>query len=76
MNISNAEKDSMIMLTCSDWQQANDPQNDEVFRSLISLIQQGKIIAFYDNDEGCVKYQANQALSNEQPKFYWAYDPE
>ena len=65
MNISNAEKDSMIMLVCSDWQQANDPQNDEVFRSLISLIQQGKIIAFYDNDEGCVKYQANRAVTDE-----------
>jgi len=58
MNISNVEKDSMIMLTCNDWQQAKDPKNDEVFRSLISLIQLGKIIAFYDNDEGCVKYQA------------------
>lgn len=62
MNISNAEKDSMVLLTCNDWQQANDPQNDEVFRSLISLIQQGKIIAFYDNDEGCVKYQAVSGL--------------
>ena len=58
MHISNAEKDSMIMLTCNDWQQANDPKNDEVFRSLISLIQLGKVIAFYDDDEGCVKYQA------------------
>ena len=58
MNISNAEKDSMVLLTCNEWQQANDPQNDEVFRALISLIQQGKVIAFYDNDEGCVKYQA------------------
>ena len=58
MNISNAEKDSMIMLTCNDWQQSNDSENDEVFRSLISLIQLGKVIAFYDNDEGCVKYQA------------------
>ena len=58
MNISNVEKDSMIMLTCNDWQQAKDSENDEVFRSLISLIQLGKVIAFYDNDEGCVKYQA------------------
>ena len=58
MDISNVEKDSMIMLTCNDWQQSNDPQNDEVFRSLISLIQLSKVIAFYDNDEGCVKYQA------------------
>ena len=58
MYISNVEKDSMIMLTCNDWQQANDPKNDEVFRSLISLIQLGKVIAFYDDDKGCVKYQA------------------
>ena len=58
MNISNVEKDSMVLLTCNDWQQANDPEKDEVFRALISLIQSGEVIAFYDNDEGCVKYQA------------------
>ena len=58
MDISNAEKDSMILLTCNDWQQAKDPEKDEVFRALVSLIQLGKVIAFYDNDEGCVKYQA------------------
>tara|TARA_R100001015_G_C4467939_1_gene52593 strand:- start:122 stop:322 length:201 start_codon:yes stop_codon:yes gene_type:complete len=58
MNISNAEKDSMIMLTCNDWQQDKDPEKDEVFRALISLIQLGKVTAFYDDDEGCVKYQA------------------
>ena len=52
MNISNAEKDSMVLLTCNDWQQANDPEKDEVFRALISLIQSGEVIAFYDNDEG------------------------
>ena len=62
MDISNAEKDSMIMLTCNDWQQAKDPENDEVFRSLISLIQSGEVIAFYDNNEGCVKYQAVNGL--------------
>ena len=58
MNISNVEKDSMVLLTCNDWQQANDPEKDEVFRALVSLIQLGKVTAFYDNDEGCVKYQA------------------
>ena len=62
MNISNAEKDSMVLLTCNDWQQANGPKNDEVFRALISLIQSGEVIAFYDNVEGCVKYQAVSGL--------------
>ena len=71
-----AEKMGMISLACNDWQLANDPQTDEVFQALIDLIQLGKITAFYDNAEGCVKYQSNQALSDEPRKYYWAYDPE
>ena len=64
MDISDVEKEAMILLTCSDWQQANDPEKDELFRSLISLIQQGVVTAFYDNDEGCVKYQANRVVTD------------
>jgi hypothetical protein len=73
---SAAEKMAMISLCSQDWQGSNDPSQDELFQALIDLIQLGKIVAFYDNAEGCVKYQANRALSEEPRKYYWAYDPE
>ena len=74
--VSVAEKMAMISMVCSDWQESNDPLQDELFQALIDLIQLGVITALYDNAEGCVKYQANRALSEEPRKYYWAYDPE
>jgi len=62
--VSVAEKMAMVSLASSDWQQSNDPDNDELFRSLINLIQLGAVVAFYDDDdEGCVKYQSNQLVT-------------
>ena len=74
--VSVAEKMAMVSLTSSDWQQSNNPDNDELFQALIDLIQLGAVIAFYDDDEGCVKYQSNPVVSSEPRKFYWACDPE
>lgn len=76
VNHSVDEKMAMVSLASSDWQRSNDPENDELFQALISLIQHGAVIAFYDDDEGCVKYQSNPVVSSEPRKFYWAYDPE
>ncbi len=76
VNNSVDEKMAMVSLASSDWQRSNDPENDELFQALISLIQHGAVIAFYDDDEGCVKYQSNPVVSSEPRKFYWAYDPE
>ena len=56
------EKMAMVSLASSDWQGSNNPDNDELFQALISLIQHGAVIAFYDDDEGCVKYQSNQVV--------------
>ena len=58
------EKMAMVSLASSDWQRSNNPENDELFQALISLIQDGVVIAFYDNDEGCVKYQSNQVVTD------------
>ena len=76
VNNSIDEKMAMVSLASSDWQGSNNPENDELFQALISLIKGGAVIAFYDDDEGCVKYQANPVVSGEPRKFYWAYDPE
>ena len=76
VNNSIDEKMAMVSLASSDWQGSNNPENDELFQALISLIQHGAVIAFYDDDEGCVKYQSNPVVSSEPRKFYWAYDPE
>ena len=58
------EKMAMVSLASSDWQGSNNPDNDELFQALISLIQHGAVIAFYDDDEGCVKYQSNQVVAD------------
>ena len=58
------EKMAMVSLASSDWQGSNNPENDELFQALISLIQDGVVIAFYDDDEGCVKYQSNQVVTD------------
>ena len=76
VNNSIDEKMAMVSLASSDWQGSNNPENDELFQALISLIQHGAVIAFYDDDEGCVKYQSNPVVSSEPRKYYWAYDPE
>ena len=65
VNNSIDEKMAMVSLASSDWQGSNNPENDELFQALISLIQHGAVIAFYDDDEGCVKYQANRAVTDE-----------
>ena len=62
------EKMAMVSLASSDWQGSNNPDNDELFQALISLIQHGAVIAFYDDDEGCVKYQSNQVVTDK-----WIY---
>ena len=58
MIISDNEKISMIALAYSDWQQEPEHLNDEVFQALITLIDSGEIVAFYDDNDGSVKYQA------------------
>ena len=62
--MTNEEKMGMISLVCQEWQEANDPSQDELFQSLISLVEQGVVIAFYDNTDGRVKYQANRAVTD------------
>ena len=74
--VSVAEKMAMVSLASSDWQGSNNPENDELFQALISLIQHGAVTAFYDDNDGCVKYQSNPVVSSEPRKFYWACDPE
>ena len=64
--VSVAEKMAMVSLASSDWQQSNNPDNDELFQALISLIQHGAVIAFYDDTDGCVKYQSNQLVREGQ----------
>ena len=59
MHVSGAEIMAMVSLASSDWQQSNDPDNDELFQTLIGLIKHGLVIAFYDDNDGCVKYQSN-----------------
>ena len=44
--VSVAEKMAMVSLASSDWQQSNDPDNDELFQTLISLIKLGHVVAF------------------------------
>ena len=61
--VSVAEKMAMVSLASSDWQQSNDPDNDELFQTLIGLINHGLVIAFYDDNDGCVKYQSNQIVT-------------
>ena len=61
--VSVAEKMAMVSLASSDWQQSNNPDNDELFQTLISLIKHGAVIAFYDDNDGCVKYQSNQIVT-------------
>ena len=51
---------TMIAMIYGDMLEANDPEKDEYFEALISLVQKGRIVAFYDDDEGVVKYQAIQ----------------
>jgi len=43
---------SMIAMIYGDMLEANDPEKDEYFEALISLVQKGRIVAFYDDDEG------------------------
>ena len=59
MHVSGAEKMAMVSLAYSDWQKSNDPANDELIQRLISLIKLGHIIAFYDDNDGAVRYQTN-----------------
>ena len=59
MKISGAEKMAMQSLTYQDWQKSNDPANDQVYHALISLIKLGHVVAFYDDNDGAIKYQAN-----------------
>ena len=51
-------KTAMIAMICVDMLEANDPEKDELFDALIALVESDKIIAFYDDNEGVVKYQA------------------
>ena len=51
-------KMSMIAMIYGDMLEANDPEKDEYFEALISLVEKDRIIAFYDDDKGVVKYQA------------------
>lgn len=51
-------KISMIAMICNDKLEANDPEKDEFFDALIGLVEKDRIIAFYDDNEGVVKYQA------------------
>ena len=51
-------KISMIAMIYGDMLEANDPEKNEYFEALISLVEKDRIIAFYDDNEGLVKYQA------------------
>jgi hypothetical protein len=50
-------KTAMIAMLCGDMLKANDPEKVEVFAALIRLIEDGRIIAFYDDNDGQVKIQ-------------------
>ena len=49
---------TMIAMIYGDMLEANDPEKNEYFEALIGLVQNGRIIAFYDDNDGLVKYQA------------------
>lgn len=51
-------KISMIAMIYGDMLEANDSEKNEYFEALISLVEKDRIIAFYDDNEGLVKYQA------------------
>ena len=61
--VSVDEKMAMVSLASSDWQGSYNPDNDELFQALISLIKHGAVIAFYDDNDGCVKYESNQIVT-------------
>ncbi len=51
-------KISMIAMIYGDMLEANDPEKNEYFEALIGLVEKDRIIAFYDDNDGLVKYQA------------------
>lgn len=51
-------KISMIAMIYGDMLEANDSEKDEYFEALIGLVEKDRIIAFYDDNDGLVKYQA------------------
>ena len=51
------ERSGMILLACSEWQKANDPEKDDLFKALIELIRLGEVVAFHDEVSGEVRYQ-------------------
>ena len=50
-------KTAMIAMLCGDMLEANDLEKVEVFQALIHLIEDDRIIAFYDDNDGLVKLQ-------------------
>lgn len=61
MEVQVDDKNAMISLVYQDWQEAGSSfQHLEFFQALIELIKTDRITAFYDDTDGCVKYEAIQ----------------
>lgn len=57
------DKTSMIAMAYEDFLQDASPHKGEVFAAVIELIQLGKMIAYYDDRDGLVKYQQIQEVA-------------
>lgn len=57
---------TMISMIYDDWATARNKSDcppAEFFQALMQLVQEGKIVAFYDDNDGVVKYSSIQEVS-------------
>lgn len=57
------DKRSMIAMAYQDFLADTSPHKDEAFAVVQYLIQLGKMIAYYDDNDGLVKYQQLQEVA-------------
>lgn len=55
------EKSAMISLVYQDWKESDGTGIEaEFFQALVELVKTDKITAFYDDTDGCIKYESAQ----------------
>lgn len=57
------DKTSMIAMAYEDFLQDASPYKHEAFAAVRELIQLGKMVAYYDDRDGLVKYQQIQEVA-------------
>lgn len=57
------DKTSMIAMAYEDFLQDASPHKYETFAVVQQLIQLGKMVAYYDDNDGLVKYQQIQEVA-------------